>query len=63
MNAKDLKAWRKTLNLSAAEAARRLECSRTSIQSWERGKTSIPGHVGYACTAIAMGLPKWRWQK
>lgn len=59
MNASQLRKWRAQLGLSQDEAARRLGCSRRSLQNWESGKNSIPGYIAMAVSAVSMNLPPY----
>ena len=47
------------MKLSVAGAAQALGCSKTSVLSWEHGKTRIPRYIGLACAAHAFGIKEW----
>ena len=59
MTAAQLRQWRAQLKLSQGEAARRLGCSRRSLQHWETGKYAIPGSIAMAVSAVSMNLPPY----
>lgn len=56
MTAAAFAAWRASLGLSKAAAARALGLSRNSVQWYEDGSRPIPRHVALACAALAHGL-------
>lgn len=58
MDAKDFAAWIDHMNISDAEAARRLDIARNSVAKYRR--EGAPGYIGLACAALAFGLPTWR---
>ena len=49
MQARDIKRWRRELDLSQTDAGRMLGVSRITIQNWERGRTPIPAMAEGAC--------------
>ena len=57
MTGDDFTAWMKHMNLDIGEAADRLGISRNTVPRYRRD--GAPKHIGYACAAIAMGLPEW----
>jgi len=60
MSPDKLRAWRRSLGISQAEAARRLRVSSTRVyERWEAGTRRPPEHLDLACAAVAQGLPPW----
>lgn len=58
MTPTDFAAWLAHMGWSKRRAARELGCSFNSIVAWlERG---APPYIGFACAALAFGLPKWK---
>ena len=49
MDTKDFAAWRQRVGLTQEEAAAKLGVTRTTIQNWESGATSIPNTVEAGC--------------
>lgn len=49
--------WMTVMKLSNAAAARALDVSRNTIAKYRR--EGAPVAIGFACAAIAMGLPRW----
>src|SRR5215207_8961251 len=45
------------MNWSDRECARKLGCAQNSILAWR--KNGAPKYIGYACAALACGLPAW----
>ncbi|CAN0653504.1 hypothetical protein [Nitratireductor sp. OM-1] len=58
MGATDFDAWLKHLGFSERHAARVLQVGRATIARYRR--EGAPAHIGYACTAIALGMPIWQ---
>jgi transcriptional regulator with XRE-family HTH domain len=56
MTARELKRWRKRLELSMRKAAEAIGCSRTAYMRWESGEQDIPKYIGLACSAIELGI-------
>lgn len=57
MKASELKAWRASLDLTQAEAAKELGVSRRTYEKWEIGREpSNPSILRLACYAIASGM-------
>jgi len=56
MTAAQLRRWRQQLNLSQAEAANKLGCSRRSLQNWESGANAIPKYIAMAASAVSLNL-------
>lgn len=56
MTADEFKAWRARHKLSERAAALAIGCSRTSIRSYEAGKSEIPRYIALACAAYSYGL-------
>jgi transcriptional regulator with XRE-family HTH domain len=56
MNADALLAWRKRLNLTQEEAARRLGCGRRTLVQYERGESPVPKTIALAAAAIERGI-------
>lgn len=50
--------WRNLMGYNQRDAADQLDCSRDALSRYENDKTgeSIPGHIGLACDALAMGI-------
>ena len=59
MTASDFNSWRSHLNITRAEAAKRLGCSVNTITAYEQGRNAVPRYVALACSAVALGLPPW----
>jgi transcriptional regulator with XRE-family HTH domain len=59
MTAADFIAWRESLGLSRAEAARRLGLHANSMTNYEQGRSDIPLYIALACAALAVNLPAW----
>lgn len=57
MTADQFTAWMKHMNLGIGDAAERLGIGRNTVPRYQR--EGAPKHIGYACAAIAMGLPEW----
>src|SRR6266446_10389463 len=49
MDAKELKSWRERVGLTQQQFAERLRVTRTTVQNWESGMTSIPQAVDTSC--------------
>jgi DNA-binding XRE family transcriptional regulator len=61
MTGRDLKEWRERLNLTQAEAAAAIGCSRRAIQAWEAKPDKIvPKWLAMAVGAVSYGLPPYR---
>jgi hypothetical protein len=62
MSPEDFTAWvslmKRTRGWSARECAKQLDCGVNTIAIWSQ--KGAPGYIGYACAAIAYGLPAWR---
>lgn len=58
MCAKEFDAWLKHLGFSERHAARVLQVGRATVARYRR--EGAPAHIGYACTAIALGMPMWQ---
>jgi len=63
MTNEEIKNWRKSLNLTQAEAAERLGVTRRGYQMYEAGVRNddgrpviIPKYIALACAAISAGL-------
>ena len=57
MTAHDFTAWMKHMNLDKGETARLLGLGRNTVPRYMA--EGAPPYIGYACAAIAMGLPQW----
>jgi hypothetical protein len=57
MEAKDFIAWIEHMGFSDRETARTLGLSRTTVAKYRA--EGAPVHIGYACAALAFGLPAW----
>ncbi len=58
MTGPDFTSWMSHLGLNNLEAAERLDIGRNTVTRYKRD--GAPGHIGLACSAIAMNLPEWR---
>jgi transcriptional regulator with XRE-family HTH domain len=62
MTPKDFAAWiaymRESRGWSGAKCARMLGCGVNTIPRWI--KDGAPPYIGFACAALAYGLPAWR---
>ena len=62
MSAADFAAWvaymKETRGWSARECASHLGCGVNQIARWS--KKDPPAYIGFACAALAFGLPAWR---
>ena len=61
MTNEDFKTWRKSMNLTQAEAGIELGMSRRAVQLIESGDygkhhTEILRHIALACSALSAGL-------
>ena len=57
MTADDFTAWMKHMGFSIADVTRALGLGRNTVPRYM--KEGAPDHIGYACAALAFGLPKW----
>jgi len=57
MTANDFSAWMKHVRLNKSQVAKTLGLSRNTVDKYLTEGT--PDHIGFACAAIAFGLPKW----
>lgn len=57
MSAAQFEAWLKHVGFSDRRAATILQISRATVAKYRR--EGAPAHIGYACTAIALGLSMW----
>lgn len=57
MTAADFNAWMQHMGFNIADVARVLGIGRNTVPRYMA--EGAPGHIGYACAAIAFGLPKW----
>jgi transcriptional regulator with XRE-family HTH domain len=60
MSPEDFAAWLAHMGWSQRRAAKELGCSPNSVAAWLR--YGAPPHIGFACAALAFGLPTWRTQ-
>ncbi|MCC5781295.1 hypothetical protein H7H48_19700 [Nitratireductor sp. B36] len=58
MPAEEFCAWLKHVNFSERHAARTLQISRTTVAKYRQ--EGAPAHIGFACAAIALGMPIWQ---
>ena len=49
MNGQEFKLWRERVGLTQQQVAGRLSVTRTTIQNWESGATSVPRAVDMSC--------------
>ncbi|MBC2779110.1 helix-turn-helix domain-containing protein [Parasphingopyxis marina] len=57
MTGEEFTAWLAHMKLSKIAAADLLGIGRNTVAHYE--KKGAPAYIGYACAAIAFGLPKW----
>ena len=57
MEAKDFEAWINHMGWSDSKVARELDLSRNTVIKYKQ--QGAPASIGYACAAIAYGLPPW----
>lgn len=57
MTGEDFTAWMRHMNLEKGEAALLLGLGRNTVPRYMQA--GAPAYIGYACAAIAMGLPQW----
>lgn len=57
MDAKDFSAWIDHMGWNDSEVARNLELSRNTVAKYKT--EGAPASIGYACAALAFGLPEW----
>jgi len=60
IEAHDLRSWRLNHDLTQAELARILRVSRETLVRWERGRSAIPGTVGWALESVERHLVEQR---
>lgn len=59
MDGQDFRAWIELVaGGSDREASRRLGISRTSVAKYK--DHGAPRYIGFACAALAFGLPQWQ---
>ncbi len=66
MTPADLRAWQQAMGYTYDSAAQALGVSRSSYADWLAGRSrttgkpiTLPPLLGYACAALAEGLPEW----
>jgi transcriptional regulator with XRE-family HTH domain len=59
MTANDLISFRKRFRFSQKRCAKELGCSPRAIYNYEHGLYPIPDMLALACSAVALGLPKY----
>lgn len=59
MTPTDLETWRSRMGWSVRKACRELGISQNRWRRMVEGG-AIPPMLGYACAALAFGLPQWR---
>lgn len=57
MCAGDFDAWLSHVGFSERRAAKVLQINRATVAKYRR--EGAPAHIGYACAAIALGMPVW----
>ena len=57
MNAADFTAWMEHMVLNVSDVSRTLGLSRNTVTKYMA--EGAPAYIGYACAALAFGLPKW----
>lgn len=60
MTPRELKSWRKRLEMSQTAAASALGLSLRGYQNYEDGTRPIKRYIALACAAIAAGLDEYR---
>jgi hypothetical protein len=60
LTATDLRAFIAHMGWSERETARRLGCSQNGLRGW-LARDTVPHYIGLACSALAHGLPPWRY--
>lgn len=58
MEPEDFAAWMAHMGFNIQTAAERLDLGRNTVARYRR--KGAPGHIGLACSAIAMGIPAWK---
>lgn len=58
MTAQDFEAWMARMGFNVSQTARTLDLSRNTVDKYRR--EGAPLHIGYACAALAFGLPVWK---
>lgn len=58
LNGETIRIWRDRMGYNQREAADELDCSRDALSRYENDASgeSIPGHIGLACDALALGI-------
>lgn len=56
MTPEGFRAWRRSLGLTQAQAAARLDKTRNTVGNYELGNTPVPLCVELACAAISAGV-------
>ena len=57
MTGPDFTAWMARMGLNILQTATLLDLGRNTVARYM--KDGAPGYIGYACAAVAQGLPKW----
>ncbi len=57
MTGSDFSAWMTHMGWNILETAEHLGLGRNTVARYMR--EGAPNYIGYACAAIAYGLPKW----
>lgn len=67
MTPADLRAWQSKMGYTYDTASQELGVSRAAYGDWVAGRSrttgkpiTLPPLLGYACAALAAGLPAWR---
>lgn len=58
MTGEDFQAWADHMEFNDSQVARTLDLSRNTVVKYKR--EGAPAYIGFACAAIAFGLPMWR---
>jgi transcriptional regulator with XRE-family HTH domain len=61
MTAADLRTFVGHMGWSERETARRLGVSQNGLRRWLAGVSPVPLTIALACSALAYGLPPWRY--
>jgi len=58
MTADDFNAWIAHMGWNDSKVAAMLNLSRNTVVKYKA--EGAPGYIGYACAALAFGLPAWK---
>jgi DNA-binding transcriptional regulator YiaG len=60
MSANTLSAWRDRMGYSPKDACEALGCTMREWNDWEHGRREVPLYIGFACSALALGMPIYK---